>query len=133
MNKAKLLIRISAIYAVIGVFIGSHMAGAGSHLFRPIHTHILVVGWLSLFAFGIFYAVFKIPRESKLASSQVWTAVVGSFGLTTGMWMYYFNPSWAPEVLSLIYFIVGGTILVISFFFFLLITFKFGEYLIDRN
>ena len=48
------LIRISAIFGLIGTVLGSHMAGSGSYAFRPIHAHILLVGWLSMFAWGVF-------------------------------------------------------------------------------
>ncbi|MDE5413400.1 hypothetical protein [Alkalihalobacterium chitinilyticum] len=133
MNKTKFLLRTSAIYAVIGVFMGGHMAGAGSYMFRAIHAHILVVGWLSLFAFAVFYALFAIPKKSKLATVQVWSAVFGSFGLTAGMWMYYFQPAWAPELFNLIFYIAGGSVLMISFFAFLILTFVYGKQLTDKQ
>ncbi|MDG5789524.1 hypothetical protein QA612_18865 [Evansella sp. AB-P1] len=133
MNKTKLLLRFSAIYAVIGTFIGGHMAGAGSHLFRAIHAHILLVGWLSLFAFAAFYALFSIPKSSKLATLHVWTALIGSFGLTAGMWVHYFNPEWINETFSLIFYISGGTILTISFMLFAVMTFIFGSVIKDKK
>ncbi|MDQ0253137.1 hypothetical protein J2S74_000509 [Evansella vedderi] len=131
MNKARVLIQMAAIYAVIGVFIGSHMAGAADYRWNTVHGHILLVGWLSLFAFGIFYAVFRIPKESKLANAHVWTAVFGSIGLTTGMWMYFFQPGFVSPTFSLIYFIVGGTILAVSFLLFLIMTFRYSALLND--
>lgn len=133
MNRVKIFIRFAAIYAVIGAFIGGHMAGAGSHLFRPIHAHILLVGWLSLFAFGVFYALFAIPKKSKLAKFHVWTAIIGSFGLTFGQWLYYFQPAGLPEMFNLLFFIIGGTILMVSFVLFAVITFVFGEQLLDKE
>lgn len=133
MNRTKVLLRFSAIYAVIGAVIGSHMAGAGSVMFKAIHAHILVVGWLSLFAFATFYAIFAIPKKSKLAMFHVWTAIVGSFGLTMGMWMYYFKPEWAPETFTLIFYIVGGTTLLISFIIFAIMTFVFGRQFSDKE
>ncbi|ESU33393.1 hypothetical protein G3A_06520, partial [Bacillus sp. 17376] len=54
------LIRFAAIFGLIGTFMGSHMAGAGDYAMRPIHAHILLVGWLSVFAWGIFYKNYKI-------------------------------------------------------------------------
>ncbi|GAE27288.1 hypothetical protein JCM9140_3419 [Halalkalibacter wakoensis JCM 9140] len=133
MNRSKLLLRFSAIYAVIGVYIGSHMAGAGSHLFRPIHTHILVVGWLSLFAFASFYALYAIPKQSKLAIFQVWSSIIGTFGLTAGMYLRYFNPEWVSETFSLIFFIAGGSILMLSFAVFAVMTFVFGNKITDKE
>lgn len=74
MDRTRFFIRTSAIYALVGAFIGSHMAGGGGLQLSAIHAHILVVGWLSLFAFGVFYKVFPIPKESKLAAAHVWTS-----------------------------------------------------------
>ncbi|MBA4536875.1 hypothetical protein H1Z61_06900 [Bacillus aquiflavi] len=125
-NQSVILLRFSAIFAVIGAFLGSHMAGAGSYAFRPIHAHILVVGWLSLFAFSVFYRVFNV-KATKLATAHVWTAIIGSLGLTVGMWMHQMNPFHLPDGVVLILYIVGGSILLISFVLFLLLTFKTSE------
>lgn len=122
---SKLLLRFSALFALLGAFIGSHMAGAGSGVFMSVHAHILVVGWLSLFAFAVFYKIFT-PVSEKLATLHVWTAIIGSIGLTAGMWFRYVGPfGLEPHegTFSLIFFIVGGTILLISFVVFLLLTF----------
>lgn len=116
------LIRLSAIFGLIGTVLGSHMAGAGSYAFRPVHAHILLVGWLSMFAWGIFYQVFKV-RATKLVNFQGWTAIIGSIGLTVGMWLQFLKPFNVNEVFSLIFYIVGGTILLISFALFVIVTF----------
>lgn len=116
------LIRISAIFGLIGAFLGSHMAGAGSYAFRPIHAHILVVGWLSVFAWGIFYKLFKV-RAKKMVTFHAFTAIIGSIGLTAGMWFQFMQPFGVNETFSLIFYIVGGSILLISFVLFVLLTF----------
>ncbi|MCH1626287.1 hypothetical protein [Fredinandcohnia quinoae] len=123
MNRySNLLIRFSAIFAFIGAFLGSHMAGSGDYMFRPIHAHILVVGWLSLFSWGVYYKVFQ-PKDGLLAKLHVYSAIIGTIGLTGGMAIFNFRPSFLPEALITICYIVGGSILLISFFLFLLITF----------
>ncbi len=132
-NRSKLLIRFAAIYAVIGVFIGSHMAGAGGYAFKAVHAHILLVGWLSLFAFAVFYSLFAIPKYSKLAAVQVWTGIIGSFGLTAGMWLYYLRPIELPDGFVLLFYIIGGSILMLSFIVFAVMTFTFGSSIKDRE
>ncbi len=117
------LIRISAIFGLIGTVLGSHMAGAGSYAFRPIHAHILLVGWLSMFAWGIFYKNYKINAQ-KLISAQGWTGIIGSIGLTAGMWLDFIEPFGENKLLSLPLYIGGGTILLVSFVLFAIITFK---------
>ena len=116
------LIRVAAIFGLIGTVLGSHMAGAGSPAFRPIHAHILLVGWLSLFAWGVFYRIYKV-RAKKLVTIHGWTGIIGAIGLTSGMWLQFMKPFNVNETLSLILYIVGGTILLISFALFVIITF----------
>lgn len=116
------LIRIAAIFGLIGTVLGSHMAGAGSYAFKAVHAHILLVGWLSLFSWGVFYRIYKI-RASKLITLHGWTAILGSIGLTAGMWFQFLKPFNVNETFSLIFYIVGGTILLISFALFVIVTF----------
>ncbi|WP_175989597.1 hypothetical protein [Bacillus sp. Marseille-Q1617] len=118
---------MSAVYALIGAFMGSHMAGAGSYAFKPIHAHILVVGWLSLFAFSSYYRSYEVPKTSRLAAFHVWTAIIGTFGLTSGMWLYNLNPFNLPATFTMVFYIVGGTTLLVSFFLFMIMTFKYAE------
>lgn len=127
-HYSKILVRFSALFALVGAFLGSHMAGAGSYEFLTIHAHILVVGWLSLFAFAMYYKVFK-PVKSIVATLQVWSAIIGAIGLTSGMWMRYVGPFGIDKsgTFSLIFFIVGGTILLLSFLFFAILTFMKTE------
>lgn len=120
-NYSNPLLKFSALFALLGAFLGAHMAGAGSLVFRPIHAHILVVGWLSLFSWAVYYKVFY-RKVSLLAKLHVWSAIIGSIGLSAGMWLHYLNPFNFPEVFTLIFYIVGGTILLISFILFLLLT-----------
>lgn len=120
------LIRLAALFGVIGTALGSHMSGAGSYAFRPIHAHILLAGWLSAFAWGMFYRVYSV-RNQLLVTIHGWTAVLGSIGLTSGMWLYTMNPFQWNETVTLVYFIVGGTVSLISFILFLIVTFMIDQ------
>lgn len=116
-------IRAGALFGLLGAYLGSHMAGAGSYALRPIHAHILLVGWLSLFVYGLFYRVFKITSP-KLVAVHGWTAIIGAIGLTAGMYLQFMQPFNINETFALIAYIVGGTTLLISFAIFVLVTFK---------
>lgn len=117
------LIRLASILGVIGVVLGAHMAGAGSYAFLPAHAHILVVGWLSLFAWGIFYKLFKL-RNEKLINVQGWSAVVGAIGLTLGFVLNNLTPFGELKAFYLSVYIGGGVVLLISFILFMLLTFR---------
>lgn len=116
------LIRFSAIFGLFGTFLGSQMAGEMDYSLRPIHAHILLVGWLSVFAWGIFYRVYTIKYKKLVAIHGV-LAMVGAFTLTGGMWLYNLNPFNWNETFVMILFIVGGSILLLAFLLFLIITF----------
>ncbi|PKR77260.1 hypothetical protein CEY16_11015 [Halalkalibacillus sediminis] len=122
-SYSKVLIRVAAAFALVGAFIGSHMAGSGGYEFRTVHAHILVVGWLSLFAWAVFYKVFH-PMRTKLATTHVWTSIIGAIGLSTGMFVYYVRPFGLPDAFVTVYFIVGGTTMLVSFILFFIITFR---------
>ncbi|CAM3744575.1 MULTISPECIES: hypothetical protein [Paenibacillus] len=116
------LIRYAALFGILGTYVGSKMSGEIDYSLRPIHAHILLVGWLSVFAWGIFYRAFKV-KYKKLVAVHGWMAILGSFGLTFGMWMYNLNPFELNETLVMILFIVGGSVLLLAFLLFVFITF----------
>ncbi len=116
------LIQISAIFGMIGTYMGSHMAGQMDYALRPIHAHILLVGWLSVFAWGVFYRLYTV-KYKKLVTLHGILAIVGAIGLTSGMWLYNLKPFDLNDTFVLIFFIAGGTILLLAFALFVVITF----------
>ena len=115
------LIRFAAIFGIIGTFIGSQMSGNMDYSLRPIHAHILLVGWLSVFAWGIFYKTYTIKFKKLVAIHSI-LGMLGSVGLTFGMWMYSLNPFDLNESFVTILFIVGGSLLLAAFILFVPIT-----------
>lgn len=116
------LIRFAAIFGLFGTFLGSQMSGNMDYSMRPIHAHVLLVGWLSVFAWGVFYKVYRV-KYKKLVAVQSIFAMVGAFGLTFGMWLYNLNPFNLNETFVMIFFIVGGSILLLAFLLFVVVTF----------
>ena len=115
---AILLIRISAIFGFIGVVIGSMMSGQENYAYKPVHAHVTLVGWLSVFAWGIFY--YAVPLKKLIfVKVQAIFGIIGAIGLTTGMYVYnFYDETWA-----MVFFIVGGTVLLLAFALFILSTF----------
>ncbi|WP_059104949.1 hypothetical protein [Shouchella shacheensis] len=124
MNRySKPLFLTAAIFGLFGAMMGGHMAGAGSYALRPVHAHMLVVGWLSLFSWGVYYQLFKV--SDGLAKWQSSLAIIGTVSLVLGMWVHLAGAlEQLPNVLTLIIYIGGGTVLIASYFLFLLIVIK---------
>ncbi|SDK78026.1 hypothetical protein [Lacicoccus qingdaonensis] len=115
MNKpVKLLLVFAGIYGLLGTIMGAHMAGSGSYALRPIHAHVLVVGWLSLFSWSVFYQAFDV-KYNALSKFHVWTAIIGTTGLILGMFINNVDSLGLPDVVTLIAYIGGGVILLLSF------------------
>ncbi|KIL51285.1 hypothetical protein KP77_07970 [Jeotgalibacillus alimentarius] len=122
-KHSNLLLKTAAIFGMIGAGIGGHMAGSYDYAFRAAHAHILVVGWLSLFSWAVYYRVFK-PVSTKLATAHVYTAIIGTVGLTSGMIMDIFS---VPQPFYFIVYIGGGVTLLVSFILFALLAFMKHE------
>lgn len=81
-------IRASLIYLVIGATAGVILFFWPSQItiYRSIHAHINVVGWLSMLVFGVAYHI--LPRFSgqplyspRLAWTHLWLANIGLIGM----------------------------------------------------
>lgn len=127
-NYAKWLIRISAVYSLIGAMLGSDLAGRKDYSMVPSHAHILVVGWLTLFAYGIFYYVFKEISMKKTAKLHAWTALLGGGLMPLSMLIYYKNETTFTTIL----FISTASILLLSIILFTVIVF-FDKKVFHRN
>ena len=122
MHKPSKILSVSAgLFGLIGTFMGSHMAGAGDYAMRPIHAHVLVVGWLTLFSWSVYYKVF-VNKYGVFEKVHVWSAIIGAFGLTIGMYM---NNVLSSTTFSLILYIVGRSVLLLSFIVFFIQTFLY--------
>ncbi|WP_342431869.1 hypothetical protein [Neobacillus sp. FSL H8-0543] len=119
---SNLLLKVSAVFGLIGAVLGAHMAGSGGYAYRPIHAHSLVVGWLTLFSWAVYYRVFH-KKDGVLVKLHVYSAIAGSIGLTGGMAIYIFKPDFLPSAVNTAFYIGGGVILLLSFVFFGLLTF----------
>ena len=113
-NPVKQLLVFAGLFGLIGSVMGAHMAGSGSYALRPIHAHILVVGWLSLFSWSIFYKVFEV-KYNALSKFHVWSAIIGTTGLVLGMFLTNVVSFNLPDAVTLIVYIGGGVTLLLSF------------------
>jgi hypothetical protein len=66
----------SFVFGVAGLLLGLSMAMSGDHGQMPTHAHIMVVGWLSFAAFGLFYHLFPVAAAGLPARIHLWLAIV---------------------------------------------------------
>ncbi len=85
--------RAAVIYALVGMAGGIYMAASHDHSLTPAHAHWLLLGWVSMFLYGVFYRLF--PTASRtLAAWHWWIANIGLIVMVAGIVIIY---SGAPE------------------------------------
>jgi hypothetical protein len=75
----------AVLMVVAGMVWGIVMAVTQDHSAMPAHAHLNLLGWVSLFLFGIFYHLHPAIDRSRTAMVQVGLWIVGTVVLTIGV------------------------------------------------
>jgi uncharacterized membrane protein len=67
MRASKLCFLAAVLAAIAGMLWGLDMAISENHAAAPAHAHLNLLGWVSLFLFGIFYRLHPSLDATKLA------------------------------------------------------------------
>lgn len=76
--------KLASLTAVIGVSMGVYMGIADDHTLAPVHVHLNLIGWVSLFLFGLFYKS-HANAIGDLAVVQISMSVVGYILMLSGL------------------------------------------------
>lgn len=71
------LLKISAVYFLLGIILGMFMSITHQFSYAPSHAHISLLGWASLALAGIIYHLFPDAAQNKLATSHFWLHNIG--------------------------------------------------------
>lgn len=85
MRAASLSFQAAVVLAVAGMVWGLVMAISGDHSTMPAHAHLILLGWVSLFLFGIFYHLHPSIDRSRTALVQVGIWIAGTLCVTLGV------------------------------------------------
>lgn len=72
--------------AVIGMAMGLQMAMSGEHLQKAAHAHVNLLGWVTLFLYGVYYRLNPELDRTKLAIWQSRVALGSVLVMTIGLW-----------------------------------------------
>jgi len=75
----------AVLMVVAGMIWGLIMAISDDHAAMPAHAHLNLLGWVSLFLFGIFYHLHPAVDRSRAALAQVGIWIAGTVILTIGV------------------------------------------------
>jgi hypothetical protein len=67
------LIKIAALYLVVGMTLGVGMGLTHNFLFRSVHAHINLLGWASIAVAALVFHGFPETARTRLATAWFWT------------------------------------------------------------
>jgi cbb3-type cytochrome oxidase subunit 1 len=85
MKASDLSFRAAVLMAIAGMIWGLAMAISEDHSTMPAHAHLNLLGWVSLFLFGVYYHLHPALDMGRLAKLQVWIWVAATPVLTLGV------------------------------------------------
>jgi hypothetical protein len=85
MKASSLSFQAAVVLVVAGMIWGIVMAATGDHAAMPAHAHLNLLGWVSLFLFGIFYHLHPAIDRSRTAMVQVWIWIAATVVLSIGV------------------------------------------------
>ena len=85
MKASSLSFPAAVLMVVAGMIWGIIMAVSREHSAMPAHAHLNLLGWVSLFLFGVFYHLHPAIDRSRTALIQVSVWIIGTVVLTIGV------------------------------------------------
>jgi hypothetical protein len=85
MKASSICFPAAVLLVLVGMLWGIEMAISQDHSAMPAHAHLNLLGWVSLFLFGVFYHLHPKIDGSGIARAQVYTWIAGTVILTVGV------------------------------------------------
>ncbi|CAN5271470.1 hypothetical protein BH09PSE1_BH09PSE1_12940 [soil metagenome] len=77
MTLSNTFLRLAVLFAILGIGLGAFMGGSGDHTLMGVHAHINLLGWVSMFLYGLFYRTLPEAGRGLLPTIHAWVAVAG--------------------------------------------------------
>ena len=76
-------------YAIIGLALGIFMAASKDHGHLVTHAHIMLIGFVVSFIYGLCHKLWLDNSTTKLAMAQYYIHQIGTLGVVIGLFLYY--------------------------------------------
>ena len=85
MKASSVSFQAAVVFVIVGMVWGLIMAISGDHSAMPAHAHLNLLGWVSLFLFGIYYRLHPSLDRGRSAMTQVGLWIVGTVVQAAGV------------------------------------------------
>lgn len=76
-------------YAILGLALGIFMAATKDHGHLVTHAHIMLIGFVVSFIYGVCHKLWLNNIESKLSLMQFYIHQIGTVGAVIGLFLFY--------------------------------------------
>ena len=76
-------------YAILGMMLGIYMAASKDHGHMVTHAHIMLIGFVVSFIYGLCHKLWLNNTSSKLATVQFYIHQLGAIGIVVGLFLLY--------------------------------------------
>lgn len=116
-------LRLGVIFALVGVALGYGMGASGDHSLASAHAHINLLGWVSMFLYGLFYRAFPGASAGWMPTAHLWSAVLGFVVMTAALAAKLLATASLAQA-STVGLIVGPTLVVVGMILWAVIVFR---------
>jgi hypothetical protein len=113
MKASVLSFRAAVAFVVAGMIWGLVMAISEDPSSMSAHAHLNLLGWVSLFLFGIYYRLHPEFENTKSASIQVWVWIAGTIVFAIGVALVHTGHAVGDPIAA-----VGSVIVLMDTLFF---------------
>jgi uncharacterized membrane protein YczE len=117
-KASSLCFQAAVLFVLAGMVWGIQMAISGDHSAFPAHAHLNLLGWVSLFLFGIFYQLHPALDQTGTARVQVWIWIAGTVVLAVGVGLVHTGHPGAEPIAAIGSFIVLGAMALFAWLVF---------------
>jgi hypothetical protein len=118
MHASSLSFRLAVLFVIAGMAMGIGMAMTQNHALMPAHAHLNLLGWVSLFLFGIYYERRPALDTSRLAMIQVILWSLGTVALTGAVSAIHLGYHAADPIAAIASLIVLAAMIQFAYFVF---------------
>lgn len=123
MKLSNLFLRLAVLFVLTGVGLGYWMGMTHQFLLSPVHAHINLLGWVSMFLYGLFYRIVPEAGSGVLATAHAVLAILGLPVMMIGLTIQLLA---VPSLMALVppMMIAGPTMVVLGMVAFAAVVFR---------
>lgn len=116
-------LRLAVLFALIGVGLGYWMGVTHQFLLSPVHAHVNLLGWVSMFLYGLFYRAAPEAASGRLPLVHASLAILGLPLMMIGLTIQLLA---LPQLMGLVppLMMAGPTLVVLGMIVFAVIVFR---------